>query len=155
VPNASVLGKNEKPRLEVIADQEPVGTAGLVERKRVELSHVFMKKGEHVVRAVLERSGQKPWSTEIKLLSVDYGEEVIRLYSKLLEKLESYEIDARKEMTAREIENLVLSLRVSDPQVLRRITTCFEKAEYSNHSIVRRDYETMYLSLRELRIETQ
>ncbi len=155
VPNSGTLLKKEKPMLEVLADQEPVGTAGLVERKRVDLSHVFTKKGEHVIRAILDRNGQKPWNTEIKLLSVDYREEVIRLYGEFLEKLRNYEIGARKEMTAREIENLVTNLRVSKSQVLRRVTTCFEKAEYSNHSTVRRDYETMYLSLRELHIDTR
>jgi len=55
-------------------------------------------------------------------------------------------------MTAREIERLILKTSDFSPEALRKVTICFEKAEYSNHLATRKDYETMYLSLKDLNI---
>jgi hypothetical protein len=151
VLDKSVFERKKKRGVEVLIDQEPVAPVRLSRQGRVELSHMFIKKGEHKVKAILLRtSGQAPLSAEIKLCIVDYEEEIIRLYNKFLEKLSSQGIKVRNEMTAQEIESLIL--RTSDfcSETLRIVTACFEKAEYSNHLATREDYKIMYLSLREL-----
>ena len=58
-------------------------------------------------------------------------------------------------MTAREIESLILRMGDFGLEALRKVTTCFEKAEYSDHLVTRKDYEIMYLSLKELNIHVE
>ena len=83
---------------------------------------------------------------------VDYEEEIIRLYNEFLGKLVDYSIIIKDEMTAREIQSLVLRTEGFDADALDKLTTCFEKAEYSCHLVDREDYEIMYLSLKEFDI---
>jgi hypothetical protein len=154
-PDSKIIGREEKPGLEVLIDEEPTTSAELAPGRNVELSYVFVEKGEHAVRAVLRRSWQQPWNTEIKVIVVDYREEIVTLYNSLLEKLEGRGIKAPRQMTGREIERDVLSLLNPNPEVLYRITALFEKAEYSNHQIARKDYELMYLSLKELNVSAE
>jgi len=152
----SLLEEIEKKEVEVSIDEKNVAFVRLSRQGRTELSHVFVKKGEHKMRAILRRtSGRRPWKAEIELRVVDYGEEIIRLYNEFLGKLGNYGIYARNEMTAREIESLILRTDDFDPEALHKVTTCFEKAEYSNHLTTRKDYEIMYLSLKELDINVE
>ncbi|TET27092.1 MAG: hypothetical protein E3J73_03220 [Candidatus Bathyarchaeum sp.] len=153
VLDKSVLEKIQKRDVEVLIDEETVASVRLSQQGRAELSHMFIKNGEHQMRVILPRTpGRRPWNAEIKLRVVDYGEEIIRLYNESLVKLTSYGIHPRKEMTAREIESLILKTSDFSPEALRKVTICFEKAEYSNHLATRKDYETMYLSLKGLNI---
>ena len=152
----SLLEEIEKKKVEVSIDEKNVAFVRLSRQGRTELSHVFVKKGEHKMRAILRRtSGRRPWKAEIELRVVDYGEEIIRLYNEFLGKLGNYGIYARNEMTAREIQSLILRTDDFDPEALHKVTTCFEKAEYSNHLTTRKDYEIMYLSLKELDINVE
>jgi len=152
----SLLEEAEKKEVKVSIDEGTIASVRLSQKGRTELSHVFIKKGEHKMRAILRRtSGRQPWNAEVKLRVVDYGEENIKLYNEFLEKLGNCGIYARIEMTAREIESLVLSTSDFSPEALRKVTTCFEKAEYSNHLATRKDYEIMYLSLKELDINVK
>jgi hypothetical protein len=61
----------------------------------------------------------------------------------------------RNEMTAREIERRMLNTGDFDSETLREVTTCFEKAEYSNHLTARKDYEIMYHSLKKLNVDVE
>jgi hypothetical protein len=156
VLDESALEKTQNREVEVLIDEETVSSLRLSQQGRAELSHVFIKKGEHKVQAILRRtSGRRPWKAEIKLRVVDYREEIIRLYNEFLGKLASHGIYTRNEMTAREIESLILRTGDSGPEALRKVTTCFEKAEYSNHLPARKDYKVMYLSLKELNIDVE
>jgi len=92
-------------------------------------------------------------SVEVSLRVVDYDEEILRLYNEFLGKLSLQGIDIREEMTAQEIERLALTEGNFDADSLHKVTICFENAEYSNHLVTREDYEILYLSLKELRID--
>ncbi len=156
VLNNNVLEKIQKREAEALIDGENVAFVKLSQQGRGGLSHVFTKKGEHKVQAILPRtSGRQPWSAEIKLHVVEYVEEIIRLYNEFVGELASYDIHAHNKMTAREIESLILRTGDFDPETLRKVTTYFEKAEYSNHLTGRKDYEIMYLSLKELDINVE
>jgi hypothetical protein len=156
VLDKDVLKKTQKRKVEVLIDEETVASVGLSQQGRAELSYVFLRKGEHKVRAFLPRtSRRRPLNTEIKVRVVDYREEIIRLYNEFLEKLVEYGIRPRNEMTAQEIESLILRMNDFSSEALRKVTTCFEKAEYSNHPLTREDYEAMYLSLKELNIDVE
>ncbi len=156
VLDKGVLEKIQKKEVEVLIDEENVASVRLSQRGRAELSHVFIKKGEHKMQAILPRtSGRRPWNAEIKISVVDYREEIIRLYNEFLVKLASYGIHARNEMTAREIESLILRMGDFSSEAPCKVTTCFEKAEYSSHLATRKDYEIMYLSLKELNIDVE
>jgi hypothetical protein len=152
----NILDKIQKRETEVFIDEENVASTKLSQQGRGGLSHVFTTKGEHKMQAILPRtSGRRPWNAEIKLHVVEYVEEIIRLYNEFLGKLARYDIHAHGKMTVREIENLILRTGDFDPETLRKVTTCFEKAEYSNHLTGRKDYEIMYLSLKELDINVE
>jgi len=147
----SVLEETEMKEVEVLIDDETIAFARLSQQGRAELSHVFINKGEHTVRATLPRpSGDQPWNAEVRVRVVDYGEEIVELYNGFLGNLTGYGIIARSEMTVREIESLILNQGGFDPEALRKVTNCFERAEYSNHMMIRKGYELMYLSLKEL-----
>jgi hypothetical protein len=142
---------DQKRDVKVFIDEETAGPFRLSRKGRAELSRRFTKKGGHKVRAILfGTSGQVHLSAEIELRIVDYEEEIVRLYNEFLEKLPSHGFDVRNEMTAQEIASLISKTRNFSPEALRRVTTCFEKAEYSNHLTTREDYAIMFLSLREL-----
>jgi hypothetical protein len=156
VLDKSALEKTHKRDVKVLIDEETVASVRLSQQGRAELSHVFIKKGEQKMRAILPRiSRRRPWNAEINLRIVDYGEEIIRLYNEFTEKLTGHGVHAEKEMTTREIESLILGIGDFDPEALRKVTICFEKAEYSNHLATRKDYEVMHLSLKELNIDVE
>jgi hypothetical protein len=91
-----------------------------------------------------------PWEAELEIRVVDYQEEIIRLYNKLLEGLGDYGVNPKDEMTAREIQQLILGDKSFNADALDKLTACFEKAEYSSRLVSRKDYESMYTSLKEL-----
>ena len=152
----SVFEKAEGREVEVFIDEENVASLRLSQEERAEFSHVFIEKGEHKIRVILQRTPERqPWATEVKLRTVDYGEEIVRLYNEFLEKLASCGIHARNEMTAREIERLILRAGDFSPEAIRKVTNCFEKTEYSNHLATRKDYEIMFISLKELNVDVE
>lgn len=152
----NVLKKMQNRETEVFIDEKAVASVKLSQQGLAELSRVFAEKGEYKIQARLPRkSGRRSWKAEIRLRIVDYGEEIISVYNEFLGKLANYGLTVGKEMTAREIENLILRITDFSPRALSKVTTCFEKAEYSNHLTTRKDYETMYLSLKELNADVE
>ncbi len=156
VLDKDALKSIESKEVEVLVNDEVFPSIGLSQHGCAEFSHIFDQKGEHQVRAFVRRlSEPQPWNAEIKIRIVDYDEEVIRLYNEFLRKLASFNIPVKNEMTAREIERLALDTNNFDSEPLREATTCFEKAEYSNHMIARRDYEMIYLCLKKLNVNVE
>ncbi|UCE28472.1 MAG: transglutaminase domain-containing protein [Candidatus Bathyarchaeota archaeon] len=152
----SVSAEIQKRDVEVLIDEENVASIRLSQQGQAEFSHSFIKKGRHKIQAILPRTtGRRPLKAEIRLRIVDYEEEVIRLYNAFVETLANHNISAGNEMTVREIERLILGTGDFDPEPLRKVTICFEKAEYSNHLTTRKDYEIMYLSLKELNVDVE
>jgi hypothetical protein len=166
----SLWGVNEKLRIQIIVndralerirekevavsvDNEPVASGIQFKEGLAEVSCLLTTKGEHIIRTTLHvTSESQPSTAEIMVRAVDYGEEIVRLYSEFLKKMMGDGIHARKEMTGREIEALVSETGNYDANVLHKVTACFERAEYSDYSTCRKDYETIYTSLRELKI---
>lgn len=152
----SALLEAQRKEVEVSIDEQDVGPFRFSREGRAVLSHVFLKKGDHRIHAAVPRTAeQQLWNVARELRVVDYQEEIVRLYNDFLKKLAGYGLDMRKEMTARELEKLILATSDLNSRVLCEVTSCFEKAEYSNHPITRNDYETMYLSLRKLDIDVE
>ena len=80
---------------------------------------------------------------------VEYREEVIGLFNSLLQHLRSRGIHLPSEATPREIQRRVLADNSDvDEAHLDKVVRCFEEADYSLHTIGRRQYEAMYLSRR-------
>jgi hypothetical protein len=114
--------------------------------------HVFDKKGLQKISAALyDESNNLKEATEMTLCIVDYREEIIRLYQMFLHSLLKIDVNVKDYMTAREIEHL--SQRIgADSLIAGCITECFEEAEYSHHSISRKNYEKIYLALKESKV---
>lgn len=149
-----VLEQIPEKKVAVSIDGESVAVDILFQEGLAEFSQLFATKGEHIIQATLHRAfGGQPLTAEITLRAVDYGEEIVRLYNELLEKLVDDGFHSRNEMTGREIEALLSETGNYDRRAIDKVTTCFENAEYSEHSISRKDYETMYTSLKELKID--
>jgi hypothetical protein len=154
--DSAFLGKMHSREVEVLIDEETVAHVSLSHEGRAEVSHVFAEKSDHKVLAILPTTSNfEHWRAEIRLRIVDYGEEIIRLYSEFLAKLANHGLPAQGNMTAREIENCVLNMSDLSKGKVRDVTSCFEKAEYSNHPATRKDYEILYLSLAELGLDVQ
>ena len=152
----SISEKAQKREVEVLVDEETVASIRLSQQGCAELSQVFTEKGKHKVEAIVPRtSARQPLNAETKLRIVDYGEEVIRLYNEFLGRLAGYGINARKEMTAREIQSLLLRMSDFSSEALDEVTAFFERAKYSNHLLTRNNYEIMHISLKELDIDVE
>ncbi|UCG45820.1 MAG: transglutaminase domain-containing protein [Candidatus Bathyarchaeota archaeon] len=149
--NKSGLEEARTSEVKIWIDEEKATLIKLSRQGHSELSHIFTEKGEHRVRAILERGLEKvPWKAELELRVVEYQEEIVRLYNKFLEGLGEYGVNQKDEKTAREIQRLILRVDGFNANALDRLTACFEKAEYSSHMVGRQDYEAMYASLKEL-----
>ena len=102
---------------------------------------------------LIDKSQQEISAAERELRVVDYREEIVSLYGAFLEFLNEKHVEISDEMTAREIENLLVSTGEFDPESVQKVADCFERAEYSMHPIRRKDYETIYTSLTELEFD--
>lgn len=115
----------------------------------VDVSWTFKKKGRHLVSAALRDKSEKTRDMTQKILRiVNYKEEIVRLYNVFLQRLTREDFELRETMTAREVQTQILrgsSLKLHN---VRDIIEGFEQAEYSDHSIARKNYETMYLAIR-------
>ncbi|MFB0522735.1 MAG: transglutaminase domain-containing protein, partial [Candidatus Bathyarchaeia archaeon] len=144
----------ERNGIELFVNNERVGKDRSYRNRPATFSHAFNEKGEHEVGArLIIKSERKPIKVDAKLRIVDYREEIIRLYKKFLQYLVHQSVDLKASMTAREVETLLLDTVDFDPENLHRVIDCFERAEYSAHEVSRENYETIYLSLRELIID--
>ena len=106
--------------------------------------------GEHQVAA--EFAGNEaclPASGSAAFRIVDFREEIVRLYNVFLEWAASRAGAAVDQMTPREVELLIVSRGLPVPQKsLDELISRFEEADYSEHPIARRHYESMYRAWR-------
>jgi len=83
---------------------------------------------------------------------VDYREEIVDLFNKLVEEFRGMGLAVSDEYTPRKIQYLALDAKMDIPEKpLDDAVTCFEEADYSLHSITRGHYVTMYLAQMELK----
>ncbi len=90
-----------------------------------------------------------PASDSGALRVVDFREEIVRLYNVFLEWASGRTNTPLDQMTPREIELLLVSRGLPVPQkALDELISRFEEADYSEHLIARRHYESMYRAWR-------
>ncbi|MCY4625101.1 MAG: HEAT repeat domain-containing protein [Chloroflexi bacterium] len=102
--------------------------------------------GEYQVAA--ELAGNQaclPASDSRTFRVVDFREEIVRLYNAFLQWAANRTNTSVDQMTPREVELLLVSRELPVPQKpLDELISRFEEADYSEHPIVRRHYESMY-----------
>jgi transglutaminase-like putative cysteine protease len=127
---------------------------GIFSKGYATVSHIFVQKGAYQVTAKwINKPRRQATSAEATLRIVNYGEEIVNLYGAFLQNFAQKYVSVEADITAREIERLLLSIGKFDSESLRKVTDYFEKAEYSDHSIIRKDYEIMYQALKELNFD--
>jgi len=119
---------------------------------RIRLEHVFTIKGEYVINATYTDSGTgKELSSWRRIRIVDYREEMVHLFSEMLETLNIRDIKIDPKMTAREAEVLLTErLERVSVETIRKVVAGFEEANYSIHHVSRDSYVTMYLAVSEV-----
>lgn len=143
----------EQNAVEFFVNEERIAKDRLSEENRVTFSHAFTETGQYEVMATLiGESWRHSIKAEVKLRIVSYREELVRLYDVFLQHLIQHDVGLKESMTAREIERLLVGRDGFDSENLEIVRNCFEDAEYSDHPMNRRSYETMYLSLKELNV---
>lgn len=114
------------------------------------LRWVASEGGDYEVSAVYEGDDERlPQSGERSLRVVDFREEIVRLYNTFLEWASSRVGEDLGQATPREVEMLVVSRGIPVSQKsLDELVSRFEEADYSEHPIARRHYESMYRAWR-------
>ena len=102
--------------------------------------------GEYEVTAVLAGDVRSPSvSASRSLRAVDFRDEIVRLYNVFLDWAKERSAGIHEQSTPREVElTLVDKGLAADQKALDDVISQFEEADYSEHPIVRRHYETMY-----------
>ncbi len=143
--------KQKENEVELVVNHKTLGKDQLSRNQPAIFSHTFDEKGVHEVGArLISKPRRQSMEAETTVRIVDYREEIIRLYKAFLQHLGYQGVDWKDEMTAREVERLLLDTGGFEPKSLHRVMDCFERAEYSAHKVRRENYEAMYLSVREL-----
>jgi hypothetical protein len=114
----------------------------------VHLEHIFNRKGEIDINVHFgSDTGEKIFGTR-KIRIVDYREEIVVLFSRLIDSLSAQGIAVDRMMTAREIES---QLKEKNPDiaadVMQDIVRGFESANYSLQPVARKIYIDMYLAV--------
>lgn len=153
LPNGKMRKKAEERTVELFVNGKKTASS-VLSKGSATFSQVFEEKGIYQVMArLIARSQLQTVTTATTLRVVDYREEIVSLYGAFLQSVDQKYVEIEEEMTAREIESLLLNTGEFDATSLQKVTDCFEKAEYSIHSIERKDYETIYQSLKESKFD--
>ena len=103
----------------------------------------------HISAEFAGNEASLPASDSGSLRVVDFREEIVRLYNVFLEWASDRTNTPLDQMTPREIELLLVSRGLPVPQkALDELISRFEEADYSEHLIARRHYESMYRAWR-------
>ena len=106
--------------------------------------------GEHAATAHFDGDeAHEPSGTSAAFRVVSYQEEIIRLYNLFLDWARQKTSSHLEQSTPREVELLLVSSGLAVPQKpLDELISRFEEADYSEHPIERRHYQSMYRSWR-------
>jgi hypothetical protein len=118
----------------------------------VQLEHIFDRKGEIDINIHFGGdTGEKIFGTR-KIRLVDYREEIVVLFNRLIGSLSAHGIAVDRMMTAREIES---QLKEKNPDiavdVMEDIVRGFESANYSLQPVARKIYIDMYQAVEKIR----
>jgi len=106
---------------------------------------LILEKGKHLLSI-----GNENGSQELIITAVDYREEVVRLFGEATDNWRMRFLNINKDMTSMEIQSALLHSMGDMYWELESFIRLFEIANYSNHPISRREYESMYLAFRRL-----
>ncbi len=107
-----------------------------------------LDKGDHRITVSTKDSIAGPSWAEVRI--VDYREEIIRMFNELYTGYSACNGGIGDKLTPRELERAIgQGLPDEKKKPLSAAVTTFELANFSLHSIGRRDYERMYLSERD------
>ena len=114
----------------------------------IQLKYSFNTKGEIDINVHFGGdTGEKIFGTR-KIRIVDYREEIVKLFNRLVDSLSAQGIAVDRMMTAREIES---QLKEKNPDiavdVMQDIVRGFESANYSLQPVARNIYIDMYLAV--------
>lgn len=130
----------------IIVDDGRMGKLEL--RVGEELMKFVLEKGTHTF-AIVEEDNE---IAEVKVRIVDYREEVVQLYSEYFLSLKKKDPRIVEETTPREFQSIVKgSVPSNKHRSLESVVSLFEVANFSLHTIGRRQYEEMYIDLLELK----
>jgi transglutaminase-like putative cysteine protease len=118
-----------------------------------EMPYIYPAKGQYNITAnYYSETPDKKASAARPVRIVDYREEIVSIFSEMLEEFRGLGVAISDEYTPRKIQYLVLSAKTDIPeQALEDVITCFEETDYSLHPITRGHYETMYLAQMEIK----
>jgi transglutaminase-like putative cysteine protease len=137
--------------IEILVDRNKLAECPLRRDCSADVTYTFEEKGERAVSAIFKDESEKVRDIAQKNVQiVDYKEEIVRLYNGFLQRLAQEDFELKEAMTAREVQSQILRRSSFKPHNVRDIIECFEQAEYSDHSIMRKNYKTMYLAIRRL-----
>ena len=119
---------------------------------KAEVRCAFPSKGQYNIAAKYEGpSGNKKADAVRPIKIVDYREEIVSLFDKLVNEFRQIGIEISEDFTPRKIQYLVLNAKKDIPaKALEDAVSCFEETDYSLHPITRQHYETMYLAQLEI-----
>jgi hypothetical protein len=114
----------------------------------VQLEHIFNTKGEIDINIHFGGATDEKIFGTRKIRIVDYREEIVKLFNRLVDSLSAQGIAVDRMMTAREIES---QLKEKNPDiaadVMQDIVRGFESANYSLQPVARKIYIDMYLAV--------
>jgi len=116
------------------------------------------EKGLHSIEAEFEGEGSFASSkTRRNVKIVDYTEEIVEIFNTIFESIKGKGVPLTDETTPREFQNLTIEhFKDIDIDALEDFVSVFEIANYSLHSLGRREYEQVYLahiSLQDLHVK--
>jgi hypothetical protein len=114
--------------------------------------HVFDAKGSYRLRAKF--SGDDEWEesvAEVEIRIVDYREEIVDVFNSFFKSAKTKFQGVNDDMTPRELQAaLVNHIHASKYEPLETAISIFEVADYSLHEVARKDYERIYLALKDV-----
>ena len=115
---------------------------------RLRVDHIFDRKGEIDIKVHFGGdTGEKIFGTR-KIRIVDYREEIVALFNRLIDSLSAQGMEVDRMMTAREIGSQVQENYPDlSPDIMKDIIEGFEYANYSLHPVARTIYIDIYLTV--------
>jgi hypothetical protein len=114
--------------------------------------HVFDAKGTYRLRAKF--SGDDQWEeavAEAEIRIVDYREEIVDVFNSFFKSAKTKFQSVNDDMAPREFQAaLVNHIQASKHEPLETAISIFEVADYSLHEVTRKDYERIYLALKDV-----
>lgn len=149
---ADETGKGISAPLEILFNGEASAALATDDEGNTATVYTFPAKGLYNLTAHYgKETDERKASAFRPIRIVDYREEIVDLFNKLVAGFRSMGIKVSDEYTPRKIQYLVLNAKTDIPEkALEDAIYCFEETDYSLHQITREHYEKMYLAQLEI-----